>query len=280
MRIHILHISRYRYPSAVQLLPHTLRLRPREEPAQKLLSHRIEVLPEQHHQSYVIDADSNLIERVWFEGTSPRLEIRAESMVETLRENPFDFILDEEAMQLPLKTDTAPKALLASLMSQPSSPKEKKVSALASELLGDSKGATLDYLLRCVKVLHAFRRISRTSGDAWAPGETLQEGEGSCRDLTVLFLELCRLQGLAARFVSGYFLEHLGRREHELHAWAEVYLPGAGWRGFDAVSGMACGEYHVALCASADPLACAPVEGSFRGAGKSRFEYKVELKGA
>jgi transglutaminase-like putative cysteine protease len=112
------------------------------------------------------------------------------------------------------------------------------------------------------------------------PGETLAGRSGACRDTAMLYVEACRSQGLAARFVSGYSMHHPPEvTEQELHAWAEVYLPGAGWRAYDPSLGLAVADGHVALAAAPDHRLAAPVSGSYRGTGVgSAMDYRVALQ--
>src|SRR5690606_27947417 len=90
------------------------------------------------------------------------------------------------------------------------------------------------------------------------------EGKGACRDLAMLFIDACRSQGLAARFVSGYAWQDAAQAEHDLHAWAEVYLPGGGWRGFDPSTGLATADHHIAVAACAVPDGAAPTTGTIQ----------------
>jgi transglutaminase-like putative cysteine protease len=102
---------------------------------------------------------------------------------------------------------------------------------------------------------------------------------GSCRDFTVLYMALCRSLGLACRFVSGYHIAE-SQAEAELHAWAEVYLPGAGWRGFDPTYGVAVQENHIALSASPYPEFCLPISGHYKGLANSKLETKIQINQA
>ena len=111
--------------------------------------------------------------------------------------------------------------------------------------------------------------IVRHEGEPQPPLVTLTQGQGACRDYTVLFLEVCRIVGLAGRFVSGYFGGEPENEERHLHAWAEVYLTNAGWRGYDSMFGLAVADQHIALAAGATPSLAAPTTGTFRGTGVS-----------
>jgi transglutaminase-like putative cysteine protease len=120
-------------------------------------------------------------------------------------------------------------------------------------------------------------KMVRETGAAWPPLETLDRGKGACRDLAVLFIELCRAMNIPARFVSGYFADVDGSQDRQLHAWAEVYLPGAGWRGFDPSLGLAIGERHLTVATGRTPAAAAPITGDFRGAVESQMTAEIEI---
>src|SRR5690606_2240959 len=125
---------------------------------------------------------------------------------------------------------------------------------LASEVLQESGGGTLAFLTQLAsKIYHECKRVVRPQGEAWDPESTWRQRQGACRDLAVLFNEVCRLVGLPARFLSGYGYSDF-RDERHLHAWSEVYLPGAGWRALDPSIGLAVSNRHVALAAAREPL--------------------------
>jgi transglutaminase-like putative cysteine protease len=106
----------------------------------------------------------------------------------------------------------------------------------------------------------------------------MQARAGSCRDLAVVFCAMCRSMGLAARFVSGYQSEAVVQPRAHMHAWAEVYLPGGGWRGYDPSQGLAVSTSHVAVAAAADPRMAAPVSGSYRGAARSAMQFQIQMQ--
>jgi transglutaminase-like putative cysteine protease len=107
---------------------------------------------------------------------------------------------------------------------------------------------------------------------------TLREHDGTCRDLTVLFCAACRSAGIAARFVSGYECEAATQDSADMHAWAEVYLPGGGWRGYDPSQGLAVSTSHVAVAAAANPAMAASVSGIYRGAVRSRMQFAIAMQ--
>jgi transglutaminase-like putative cysteine protease len=120
--------------------------------------------------------------------------------------------------------------------------------------------------------------VARREGTPNAPEVTLATREGSCRDLAVLFCAACRAVGVTARFVSGYEREASLQENGELHAWAEVYFHGGGWRGYDPSRGLAVADSHVAVAAAADPLLAAPVTGVYRGPAKSTLEFEIAMQ--
>jgi transglutaminase-like putative cysteine protease len=123
----------------------------------------------------------------------------------------------------------------------------------------------------------SFGHTIRGEGPAHPPEVTLRERQGTCRDLAVLFCAACRLVGIAARFVSGYEREAATQPQAYMHAWAEAYLPGGGWRGYDPTQGLAVSKSHVAVAAAADPSLAAPITGTYRGAAPARMEFGIAL---
>ena len=122
-----------------------------------------------------------------------------------------------------------------------------------------------------VDATHATFVTVHPTGDPWPPEKTLADRTGSCRDIAVLFCEVCRAAGLPSRFVSGYAVDPDHSGCHHLHAWSEIYLPGAGWRGFDPTLGLAVADRHVSLAAARLPALAAPTSGVYRGTGVTRF---------
>jgi transglutaminase-like putative cysteine protease len=127
------------------------------------------------------------------------------------------------------------------------------------------------------RIAERCRPAIRLQGDPQPPAFTLREGTGACRDLSVLFIDACRAVGLAARFVSGYYGGPSAADRRYLHAWAEVFLPGAGWRGFDPLQGLAVADRHVAVAAGAQPRDAAPITGTL-GGGDTPADLEVDLK--
>jgi transglutaminase-like putative cysteine protease len=211
-----------------------------------------------------LDVEGNSATQCWFNVPTCALTITVNSAVETRRTNPFDFLLEAAAMELPV--DYRPEICAALVPYRTASQANGPVADLAERILAETNRRTVPFLSALAKWMsEQFETTIRLTGDPYPAATTLAEGSGSCRDLAVLFMEVCRSAGLAARFVSGYqaVLEDDGERH--LHAWAEVFLPGAGWRGFDPAQGLAVADGHVAVASGLVPQAAAATVGTFRG---------------
>jgi transglutaminase-like putative cysteine protease len=282
MFFHIRHHLTYAYGRPVFLEPTTLRLTPRQDANQRLLRHRLTIEPAPAGSTQVLEPDGTDALLGWFDHTHQNLTIAMEALVETRRRNPFDWIItDPSARALPatyvpdLARSLAPCLEVAEV--------DPAVAAWARARAEEVGGDTSAFLMHLADhIHHGFVHIGRLEGDPFSPTETLLERRGACRDTAMLFVAACRALGLAARFVSGYSMHHPPEvSEHELHAWAEVYLPGAGWRGYDPSLGLAVADGHVALAATPDHRLAAPVSGHFRGTGAtSTMRYDLTVRAA
>jgi transglutaminase-like putative cysteine protease len=145
---------------------------------------------------------------------------------------------------------------------------DDSVTSFAESVRREVHAKTIPFLTTLnQRIAQRCRPAVRLEGDPQSPAFTLREGTGACRDLAVLFIDACRAVGLAARFVSGYYGGPTQVEQRYLHAWAEVFLPGAGWRGFDPLQGLAVADQHVPVAAAATPQAAAPIDGSLRRSG-------------
>jgi transglutaminase-like putative cysteine protease len=278
MHFRIRHCLTYRYDQPVFLEPLTVRLIPRQDPSQRLLHHRLEV--EASGRSEGLDADGNASVVLWFDELRERLDLSVEMEVETLRVNPFDWIItDSAAAVLPVSYPSAVARSLGPFLAQEAM--DPTVVAWAASQAAAVNQDTPAFLMALADRIHqGFHHVGRPEGDPIEPAETLACRSGACRDTAMLYVAACRSLGLAARFVSGYSMHHPPEvSEQELHAWAEVYLPGAGWRAYDPSLGLAVADGHVALAVAPDHRLAAPVSGSFRGTGVgSTMAYRVELQ--
>jgi transglutaminase-like putative cysteine protease len=276
MRIAVVHSTNYRYSAPVYLEPHVIRLRPREDGSQRLNAFALDLQPAPAGMSTVLDQDGNTVVHAWFDGLTERLTILTSFQVETLRANPFDY--------LPLPSDCDVPVQYAEVLRNPLVPylradHHPDVRAFAQQIANEAGWNTADFLARLNRTLfETIGQIIRRDGRPHPPAVTLAGREGSCRDTAALFCAACRAMGIAARFVSGYEIGAAEADGGDLHAWAEVYLQGGGWRGFDPSRGLAVADSHVPVAAASDPLLAAPVTGTYRGEASARIEFSISMQ--
>ena len=259
----ISHQLHYQYSNPVFLENQIFHLMARSDSSQKLQRFTLHIEPKPVLISENTDMLGNPTHEVWFREKTQSLIIQATSLVEVSRQNPFNYILRENSIHLPVKY---PELLIDLLRPYCSMEKlDASVVELANEAAKRSGRKTTHFLSElCLMIHQRIHYIHREEGFPWAPEKTLSSGKGSCRDMAVLFIACCRSQGLAARFTSGYVEDITSQVGSDLHAWAEVYMEGAGWRGYDPAIGLAVGEHYVALASSPDPRLVTPVIGTFR----------------
>jgi transglutaminase-like putative cysteine protease len=277
MLFNIRHQTVYRYSRSVRLGPQLLRFHPRDDGTQRILSHQINITPFPVGRNDHLDLEGNQVTQVWFDNETDIFEINVEFQVETLRSNAFNFILLPEATSLPFfySPDSAcAHAYLQRIMI------DDTVTAFAAELSIETNRNTLEFLERLNKIMFTdFKHIIRDTGDPQSPAQTLQSRSGACRDLSVLFVDCCRAEGIPARFASGYQKGDGQKKRRYLHAWPEVYLPGAGWRGFDPTHGYAIADTHVTIAAAAHARDTMPVTGNFKGSQvSSDLDFLLEIQ--
>lgn len=274
MLFNITHRTRYHYSQPVFLEPFTVRLRPRCDAMQTLRSYRIDVTPSPAGITHCIGLYGNNTETVWFSGLHENLLIEVRTRVETHRGNPFDFIVtDPNALTLPLEYEAQLARVLSHYRARDSDPPH--VAAFAQEIMQAAKHETIPFLsLLADEIYQRFEYMLREHGDPWTPEETVKQGKGSCRDFAMLFIDICRSAGIAARFVSGYCISDAAAGA-DMHAWAEVYLPGAGWRGFDPSRGLSVNDDYIAVAAGQLSRDAAPTLGSFRGDAVSSMDAEI-----
>lgn len=287
MLYQIYHRTHYRYHQPVFLKPHRLRLSPRADGWQSLQQFDLQVSPQPQGIAEVTDLDGNHIQRIWFVEPTEELVITVTSQVLTHMENPFNFLLEPWAVTLPFDYPLSLYRQLKPYWYPYSTFPDPTVITLAQEIALATQHQPLDFLYTLTQRLYQECDYTlREHGQPIEAGTTWRNKQGSCRDLTILFMEVCRTMGLAVRFVSGYQEGDQGSSDWELHAWAEVYLPGGGWRGYDPTHGLAVSDRHIALVASPNPQDCAPVTGdilpvrSFRETGQpfhSTMSTKVQV---
>lgn len=281
MKLHISHLTRYRYSTGVRLNPHVLRLRPRSTSRQKVWSFSLSVSPDPVHTVVIDSIDDSLCHRLYFVGHTSLLEIETESVVDAKPLLvPEDLHLFSTTAMLPMfYPEAVYRGLIPFLEPIPDS---NGVSDFSRNLAVGLQFKTDEFLMALARhIHHEFSHEYRESGWPMSPRETLSYRGGSCRDLAWLYVACCRQYGLAARFVSGYVFDETKSDDGgELHAWAEVYLLGYGWVGYDPSYACQAGERHIKLCAGVLPQLCSPVDGTFIGGpgASSILETRVIIR--
>ena len=272
MRFSVRHDTLYRYSAPVGLAPHLLRLTPRAERVRMLASElTVEPLPTARRET--VDRFGNRIIEVSFDGPSELLRVESCFDLEISAPAP---LRDSGLPRLPWSC--RPQDVAADYWREER--QDPAVQNFAETLAAESGWAAVPFFEHLSQTLfRRFHRNIRIEGAAQPPARTLASGRGACRDLTVLFMAACRSLGIAARFVSGYQAHaETANGDRHLHAWPEVLLPDAGWRGFDPTHGTAVTDGHVALCAAPDQAATMPIEGGFYGDGvTATLDYRVRI---
>ena len=270
MRFSVRHQTIYRYASPVRLAAHRLRLTPRPD-AGALLSRTLVVEPAPTRREEALDAFGNLVARLEFEGLTDVFRIDSRFEVEI---SPAPARVASPA---PLPWRPEPRDANAAYLEGEA---DGAVRAFARRLAVESGADPLGFLDRLNRTLYRdIRHDIRPDGAARPPEETLALGHGACRDVTALFCAACRSLGVPVRFVSGYqaHADTPDGRRH-LHAWAEAFAPGLGWRGYDPTHGVNVSDGHVALAVAPGQAATMPVEGGYYGAAvSSTLDYAIEI---
>ena len=284
MHYRITHTTTYRYSAPVQLRPHILRLCPRSDGMQWLQKFDITLSPENIEQTYFSDASGNTCLRLTFSSLLDSLHIRTVSEVKTTRENPFDYLAEPWAAQFPIDYPSSLTVQLRPYWEMPLgwgvddaiAPEVIKLAHTILQEVNNNVGYFLTRLTQLIPEKCVYQQ--RLEGMPYPAAVTLSKQMGTCRDFTVLFMAVCRAVGLAARFVSGYQEGDLKNASHDLHAWAEVYVPGGGWRGFDPTLGLAVSDRHVAIAAATDPRDAAPVSGALQPNQQAETALESDIK--
>jgi uncharacterized protein (DUF2126 family) len=290
MSIHVAlhHVTEYRYDRPVQLGPQVVRLRPAPHSRSRVLSYSLRVEPESHFINWQQDPFANYQARLVFPEKTTRFKVTVDLVAEMAVYNPFDFFLEPSAETVPLtyapelREELAPYLVCA--------PELKKAPLFQKYLAGidRSEQRTIDFLVGLNQKLQGdIGYLIRMEPGVQTPEESLTKRSGSCRDSAWLMVQLLRHLGLAARFVSGYLIQLTPDVKSldgpsgtevdftDLHAWCEVYLPGAGWIGLDPTSGLFAGEGHIPLACTPQPSSAAPIEGLI---DECEVEFGHEMK--
>ncbi|MBZ5795201.1 transglutaminase family protein [Burkholderia contaminans] len=276
MSIHVAlhHTTRYRYDQLVNLGPQVVRLRPAPHCRTPILAYSMTVEPAQHFINWQQDPYSNYLARLVFPERTEHFEITIDLVAEMSVYNPFDFFLEASAEQYPFSYDEALKTELAPYLACDPQTSASQLFRTYLDGVDLTPAGTVNFLVALNQQLQRdIGYLVRMEPGVQTPEQTLELASGSCRDSAWLLVQLCRHLGIAARFVSGYLIQLTPDVKSldgpsgtsvdftDLHAWCEVYLPGAGWIGFDPTSGLLAGEGHIPLACTPQPTSAAPVEG-------------------
>jgi uncharacterized protein (DUF2126 family) len=280
------HVTHYRYDKPVALGPQVVRLRPAPHCRTRILSYALKVTPAKHFVNWQQDPEANYLARLTFPERTREFRIEVDLVAEMAVLNPFDFFLEPYAQKFPFEYEAGEKRDLAPYLScLPLTPPLKKYLARVPR----TAPVTIDFLVELNQSLSRdIRYLIRLEPGVQSPEETLEKSSGSCRDTSWLLVQLLRHLGLAARFASGYLIQLLADvksldgpsgTDHDftdLHAWCEVYLPGAGWIGLDPTSGLLAGEGHIPLACTPEPSSAAPVAGLVEDS-EVEFEHAMRV---
>ena len=267
MKIKYIHNLEYSYEESVQLGEHRLCIKPRSQGFQKLINFDLNISPKPKILYPLLAASGQEINRITFEGYANSLSIKAVSEVETLKHPDIFDGVKERDLTLPFCRSIINRDLQGALEGwMPNGQHDPSAVELAQEALAGSNNNALSFTFQLIEIIQdRVKYTKRHSGPAWPASRTLRERVGSCRDLAMLMVEACRSVGIPSRFVSGYHFEDPLPNELDLHAWAELYIPGAGWRGFDPSGKGLIDERYLTLVSSSKSNLTAVITGNFKG---------------
>ena len=271
IRVALRHVTEYRYDNLINLGPQEVRLRPAPHCRTPVPSYSLKIEPAEHYINWLQDPHGNFVARLMFLKPTRNFRVAVDLLAEMTVINPFDFFVEPAAEMFPFEyADELAKDLVPFLDCLPVEP----LLAAYLQTINAEPRKTIDFLVDLnLKLQSDVRYVIRLEPGVQNPEETLQTKSGSCRDSAWLMVQIVRSFGLAARFVSGYLIQLVpdlkplegaaGATQDftDLHAWAEVFLPGAGWIGLDPTSGLLTGEGHIPLAATPAPQTAAPISG-------------------
>jgi uncharacterized protein (DUF2126 family) len=287
IQVALKHKTTYHYDRPIRLGPHVVRLRPAPHTSTPIQSYSLRVLPEEKFLNWQQDPHGNYLARLVFPKLTTELEVEVVLNAELSITNPFDFFLEPGAEELPFGYSAEIKTQLEPyLRTEPLGLESRKLLAELQRAYQSTR-RTIDFLVHANQLLSSkIRYLIRLEPGVQAPEETVIKASGSCRDSAWLLVQLLRHLGFATRFTSGYLiqlrpdlksLDGPSGTEHDftdLHAWAEAYLPGAGWIGFDPTSGLLAGEGHIPLACTPTTDQAAPITGAL---DRCEVEFKHEM---
>lgn len=276
-RYKILHRTYYNFSAEVQLEPHTLRLRPREGHELRIESSNLNITPPATLRWHR-DVEDNSVAIASFDTPARQLIIESEVIIQQYNEAPLDFLVAEYAMHYPFAYTQYDWGVLSPYMNVTAQSTSDQLTAWLAQIWQPGEPIQTYSLLQRLNlhIQQTLRYQVREEPGVQHPLDTLSRGTGSCRDYAQLFMEAARRLGLASRFVSGYLHAQPSTVNFgATHAWAEVFLPGAGWKGFDPTIGEVAGSGHIAVAVARLPDAVPPIAGSFIGVPGANLDVGV-----
>jgi uncharacterized protein (DUF2126 family)/transglutaminase-like putative cysteine protease len=281
------HRTQYRYDKAVSIGPQVIRLRPAPHCRTPILSYSLHVTPAGHFLNWQLDAHNNHLARVLFPDKTNEFIVEVDLVAELSPFNPFDFFLEPGVEDYPFEyAPELTKDLETYGSVEPAGP---LLQAFLEKLPRETRG-TISFLVDLNRrVRNEIEYVTRLDPGVQTSEQTLKKCMGSCRDSAWLMVQILRHLGLAARFVSGYLIQLAadesaseGRSDPQIdsadfHAWAEAFLPGAGWIGMDPTSGLFAGEGHIPLVCTPNASKAAPIEGTVEPANVD-FRYSMAIR--
>jgi len=278
MKLRIRHRTTYFYSQSVSFGPHRMMLRPREGHDIKIEQSVLEITPA-HNTHWIRDVNGNSIAVANFTESAAQLMVFSDLVLNHFEINPFDFLIEPSALHYPFSYDPETSLELSALI-LPVYPADVP---RVQEWLGQfwRPGQTVDTIALLQQlnghICRTFKYQVREEPGVQTPAQTIDSNSGSCRDFATLFVETCRRLGLGARFVSGYILSGGTSAGASTHAWAEVYIPGAGWKGFDPTLGILTTSQHVTIAVARHPENAMPISGSFNGPSTAFLKAEVTV---
>jgi uncharacterized protein (DUF2126 family)/transglutaminase-like putative cysteine protease len=289
IRVALLHRTTYQFDRQVGLSPHEIRLRPAPHCRTPILGYSLTVDPADHFLNWQQDPYGNWVARLVFPERSDRLSVTVDLTADLTVVNPFDFFVEPYAEKYPFAyAQGLAKELIPFLETAPLTPRLAQwIDAFRATIRPDE--STVDLLVRLnTQLQREIKYLVRMEPGVQTPEQTLERACGSCRDSGWLLVQILRHLGVAARFASGYLIQLVAdvkpldgpagaeRDFTDLHAWAEAFIPGAGWIGFDPTSGLLAGEGHLPLACTAEPGNAAPVIG-YTDVCETKFDFAMQV---
>lgn len=283
MKLRISHNTIYKYENPVELNTHAIFLKPLQRPNLIIENYNLEVFPIPDGLEERSSIEGNPFFQTWFSGMTQKLEINSSFDVTIKPFNPFSFIIDlnfvnniDPYSEKIFHYESSEEILLYPYLIKGL---YNAIQGYATKEYRNNQRNPIGYLMSVTAAIHAnWRHIIREEDNLWSPDYTFTQKEGSCRDLSWMLIHMLRMQGMAARFVSGYAYNPELNEGHELHAWVEAYLPGAGWIGIDPSLGLFTDQNYIPLACSSDASNTLPIHGNYAGKGSTILTTNVVIQ--